>query len=199
MGLVDASIVATRIVEALAPRVVCMSGICAGISDDAGIGTLIVSDVCWEHQAGKWKGDAFEQGGFQVGMGGELRNLISQLIERERRLGSLKEDLTEDRDLLHASVLLSPTVTGSAVIASADRTKQIGEQHRKLAGLDMEMYGMYRAAELSPTRPYCFGAKTVVDLASESKGDTYHAYGAWLSARFVISVLREMKVKGLLP
>ncbi len=67
--------------------------------------------------------------------------------------------------------------------------QDIGAQHRKMAGLDMEMYGVYKAAELSSGNPLFFGAKTVVDLADSAKGDTYHEYGSILSARFVLDAI----------
>ncbi|MBX5157690.1 hypothetical protein HJB89_11210 [Rhizobium sp. NZLR8] len=77
------------------------------------------------------------------------------------------------------------------MIASEDRIGEIKVQHRKLAGLNMEIFGMYRARELSALKPRCLGAKTVVDLA-DSKGDEVHQYGAVVSARFVVDAIREL-------
>jgi adenosylhomocysteine nucleosidase len=81
---------------------------------------------------------------------------------------------------------MEPLATGSAVIASTERMGEINLQHRKMAGLDMELYGVYKAADLSALDPVFFGAKTVVDVGDAHKGDTYHEYGSVLSARFVV-------------
>lgn len=192
MGLVDASIISARAIELLSPRLICMSGICAGFSGEVEIGTLIVSDVCWEHQAGKWAGDTFKLEHYDIGLENDIRSKLSQFIERCSPFESYKTDMHSDQDVLKQPVVLKPTVTGSAVIASEDRILDIKAQHRKLGGLDMEMFGLYRARELSMSKPICFGAKTVVDLADSAKGDSIHTYGAVLSARFTIDAIREL-------
>lgn len=193
MGLVDATAVSARAIEVLSPKIVAMSGICGGFSDEAAIGTLIVSDVCWEHQAGKWADDVFKLEHYQIALDNKARALLSQFIEREGNFPRLKENLIGDKAVLSQDVLLKPSVTGSVVIASAERIAEIKGQHRKVAGLDMEMFGLYRACDLSTSKPLCFGAKTVVDLANEAKGDTFHTYGCVLSARFVVEALRELQ------
>ncbi|NUL18068.1 hypothetical protein HUN27_14560 [Agrobacterium tumefaciens] len=192
MGLVDASVISARAIEILSPRLICMAGICAGFSGEVEVGALVVSDVCWEHQAGKWAGNTFKLEHYDIGLENDVRSKLSQLIERTAPHHKYKENLFPADDVLRQSILLKPTVTGSAVIASEERIGEIKVQHRKLAGLDMEMFGMYRARELSASKPICFGAKTVVDLADSSKGDEVHQYGAVLSARFVVDAIREL-------
>ncbi|KSV83802.1 hypothetical protein N183_38055 [Sinorhizobium sp. Sb3] len=192
MGLVDASVISARAIEVLSPRLISMAGICAGFSGEVDIGALVVSDVCWEHQAGKWAGNTFKLEHYDIGLENDVRSKLSQLIERTAPHQKYKDNLFPGEDVLRQPILLKPTVTGSAVIASEDRIGEIKVQHRKLAGLDMEMFGLYRARELSASKPICFGAKTVVDLADSSKGDTAHQYGAVLSARFVVDAIREL-------
>ena len=63
--------------------------------------------------------------------------------------------------------------------------------HRKVNGLDMEVFGIQRAAELSPLKPPCICAKSVVDLGDKKKGDKIHAYGAYISAKFLIRALED--------
>lgn len=55
MGLVESSIISTRAIEQFEPKIICMSGICAGFPDEVQKGTTIVPERTWEHQAGKWK------------------------------------------------------------------------------------------------------------------------------------------------
>ena len=61
-----------------------------------------------------------------------------------------------------------------------------------MAGLEMEMYGVYKAAELSTVSPLFFGAKTVVDIADNKKGDALHVYGSVVSARSVAKVVESV-------
>ena len=53
MGLVDASIITSRAIDRFSPKIVAMSGICAGISGTSNIGALIIADPCWEYQGRK--------------------------------------------------------------------------------------------------------------------------------------------------
>ncbi|KAA6489931.1 response regulator [Agrobacterium sp. ICMP 7243] len=197
MGLVDATAISARAIEVFSPKVIAMAGICGGFSDEVQVGTIIVSDVCWEHQAGKWANEVFKLEHYQIGIENKVRALLSQMIEREGNFSRIKQNLINDCDVLNQGVLLKPTVTGSVVIASTEKLDNIKSQHRKVAGLDMEMYGLYRASDLSTVKPICFGAKTVVDLADSAKGDTFHIYGCVISARFIVEALLAVQ-KGLL-
>jgi hypothetical protein len=73
--------------------------------------------------------------------------------------------------------------------------KDIGMQHRKWAGLEMEMYALYEAAAQSLCRPIFFGAKSVVDMGNSAKGDALHNSACILSARFVIEVMMRFLPK----
>jgi adenosylhomocysteine nucleosidase len=188
MGLVEASIVTTRAIELFKPRVIAMSGICAGMKGNSKLGTLILADMCWEYQAGKWSDTGFKIEHYDVSLHSTIRTTLDQLIASDPKGTRYKAGLIED-PVVFESIIVAPMSTGSAVVASAERMQDIGAQHRKMAGLDMEMYGVYKAAELSSGNPLFFGAKTVVDLADSAKGDTYHEYGSILSARFVLDAI----------
>ena len=168
-----------------------MSGICAGIAGQSSIGALIIADPCWEYQAGKWATDGFKIEHYDACIEINTRTILSQIIDRIGKGMDLKKGLIEDAVVFQA-IKLAPMATGSAVIADANGLEMIQEQHRKIAALDMEMYGVYKAAQLSAVNPIVFGAKTVVDLADSSKGDRYHEYGSILSARFVLEAIIEL-------
>jgi adenosylhomocysteine nucleosidase len=150
-----------------------------------------MNDPCWEYQAGKWASDGFKIEHYDVGLETATRTTISQFISRLGKAIDYKKDLLEDAAMFE-EIVIAPMATGSAVIASEERISAIQEQHRKMAALDMEMYGVYKAAQLSASSPVVFGAKTVVDLATHSKGDQYHEYGSILSARFIVDVISQL-------
>src|ERR1019366_4083501 len=133
----------------------------------------------------KWADKKFKIEHYDVGLEPNTKTTLSQLIAVDPRGDRYKVGLIDD-EVVFEKIVIGPMATGSAVIASSERMAEIETQHRKMAGLDMEMYGIYKAAELSATKPMFFGAKAVVDLADNSKGDKYHEYGAILSARFVV-------------
>jgi adenosylhomocysteine nucleosidase len=171
-----------------------MSGICAGNPDNAKLGTLIIADICWEYQAGKWADTGFKIEHYDIALKPKVRTSLNQLIAFDLTGTKYKEGLLED-PIRFEKLVIAPMSTGSTVIASKERMEEIGSQHRKMAGLDMEMYGVYTAAELSASQITVFGAKTVVDLADNAKGDKFHEYGSVLSARFVLDAIAMLAVE----
>lgn len=195
MGLVDAAIVASRALSVFSPRLICMTGVCGGFAAQAPIGTLVVSDFTWEHQAGKQLPDSFEIRSYQESMGNDTRIILSQLLEEDRYLTRLASKRHEV-EVPSVEAVLGPSVSGSAVIASERYAARILEQHGKVAAVDMEVFGVYRAAALHSSPVTCFAAKTVVDHADEAKGATPQQPGAILSARFAIEAIRRLLADG---
>lgn len=191
MGLVNAAIVTARAIELFSPSLVAMSGICAGVKGRSKIGQLVVPDMCWEYQAGKWANNSFKLEHFDAPIKPESKTVLSQLVEPDLALRSLKAGLLDD-PIVDEEVTMDPMATGSAVISDSARIEAIGEQHRKMVALDMEMYGVFQASRLSAAAPIFVGAKTVVDLADEAKDDRYHDYGCVLSARFITWVIPHL-------
>jgi hypothetical protein len=90
--------------------------------------------------------------------------------------------------------ILAPFATGSAVIADVKRLGHIEQQHRKVAALDMETYGVYYAArELARQDSHFFSVKAVVDFADHHKDDDLHQYGSIVSANAAVRVIRKLR------
>ena len=191
MGLVDAAIIAGRCIQLYSPKLVAMSGICGGFSKNAQLGQLLVADPVYEYQSGKWTSDGFRSEPYQIPLSEKLRTVIWAILEEDGILQSLEEGWRHDRPSKVSDPLVAPFTSGSAVIANAEHLENVSQFHRKVAGLDMEAYAVYRAAHLSGTSPNVFCAKVVVDLADQDKDDSLHRYGSHISARFVTNVVRE--------
>jgi nucleoside phosphorylase len=70
--------------------------------------------------------------------------------------------------------------------------------HRELIGVEMEIYGLYAAANNSSNpRPKVFALKSVCDFADSEKDDKAHKYAAYTSAR-VLEALMERYAERLL-
>ncbi|MDH5189628.1 MAG: hypothetical protein OEW89_00075 [Gammaproteobacteria bacterium] len=190
MGLINMAISASKAIEHFQPKIVSMSGICAGVEGEANLLDVIIGDLCWEYQTGKFKDNEFKQEPYQSPIDGRIKVELEQLCESAEMLNNIKRGLFET-ELKDSKVFLGPISSGSAVIADAKKMAEIGLQHRKMAGLEMEMYSLYEAARQSLCRPLYFGAKTVVDLGNTIKGDTLHSTGSTLSARLVTHYLES--------
>lgn len=185
MGLVSASVLAAKVLEIYSPKIVCMSGICAGIGKDTILGQLLIADLCWEYQSGKWLDDMFLAEPYQTKIPNSTRLFIRKALEDGKLLNRLEEDFAgSTRPTNRVSPTLAIFATGSAVIASEERLKHVKDQHRRVSGLDMEIYGLYEAIEMSGVDCDYFAAKVVVDRANNSKSDDLHDYGSYVSACF---------------
>ena len=94
---------------------------------------------------------------------------MRQYTESPEVISELKKELHET-ELKVSKAIVAPISSGSAVIASAEKMNEIGMQHRKMSGVEMEMYSLYEAAKQSQCKPLDFGAKCVVDYGDASKG-----------------------------
>lgn len=194
MGLVNMAIVASKSIELFQPKIVAMSGICAGVTGESDYLDIIVGKTCWEYQTGKWKDGEFKQEPYQADICRNLQVDLEQSSENKDILNSIRDGLftTELRSM---SIKIAPISSGSAVIADSEIMEKIGVQHRKMAGLEMEMYSLYEAAKQSLCNPIYFGAKAVVDMGDSSKGDTFHEVGCIISARYIILMLKNQLQK----
>jgi adenosylhomocysteine nucleosidase len=187
MGIINAAVTTARALELYSPSIVAMSGICAGMGANAELGQLLVTDIVWEYQSGKWLDEMFESEPYQVSIPQNTRLALSQLLDRDNLMSQLEGSFSgKVRPSKISTPKLAPFTTGSAVIASDRRLDAVKLQHRKVAGLDMELYGFHRAVELSSQLVHAYSAKVVVDKANEAKSDELHEYGCVISAAFVL-------------
>lgn len=190
-GLICAAITTTKAVAAFRPRAVAMSGICGGREGESELGALIVPDVSWDYQRGKFMGGKllFEPLQERVPpiVRTALMHMISEEYSRQIRTGLLHADLAK------APILIASMVSGSQVVADEAVVARIGEQSRKVAAIDMEVASVFSSAnDFFNGGGVYFAAKTVVDMANAIKDDRYHEYGCVISARFVADALRRL-------
>ena len=190
MGLVNMAITASKAIEFFQPKIVAMSGICAGVEGEAKLLDLIIGDPCWEYQTGKFKDNEFKQEPYQSPIDQSIRVELDQFCQSDTDLSEIKSGLFES-DLNTSRMFLAPVSSGSAVVASAEKMAEIELQHRKMAALEMEMYSLYEAARQSLCKPLYFGVKAVVDLGDTLKNDSVHSPASIISARFVVNFLAK--------
>lgn len=189
MGLVDAAAMAGACIERFKPKVVAMSGVCAGIDSRAELGQLLVSSLAYEYQSGKWTDDGFSQEPYQVPISEKMRTIVREILEDANLLVRLEDGWRSDRPSKMSAPKLTPFTSGSAVIASANFMEQVASYHRRVSGLDMEIYAIQRAAHTAHCLPDSLCVKTVVDLANGEKNKLLQPYGCFISARFVVEAL----------
>lgn len=190
MGPIASAHAATALLEEFRPRVLLMTGICGGFADQVSIGDVVVAEKSWDWQAGKWS----EEG--TLATAPDQRDGAAELVAEARGVEGMLMDLYESyqgpRPTSPPRLVVGPMVTGSSVVASIDIQKVFRNQHRKMAAVDMECYGMYYAAlnhAGAPVRAVC--VKSVSDLADRAKGDDHQRYCSHISALVGLEILRR--------
>jgi len=197
MGLVSSAITSTQAIERFKPKLICMSGICGGVDEQANIYDVVIPDVCHQHDSGKWTKNGFEAEIYSVQLDHTLRSKISTLISKQTFKKSIKKNVIlnrnefpEDTNTLDFDIVLAPTSSGSAVIEDKKQVKSITSQQRKLSAFEMESFAVYEAARLSDVKPQYFSAKAVVDNGI-IKGDNFHRIASILSAKVVYELINS--------
>ncbi|GAB3405335.1 hypothetical protein NX774_04530 [Massilia agilis] len=197
MGLVAAAVVATMALERFEPRLICMSGICGGVPGEVKIYDLLVSQICHQHDAGKWSSSGFKSEHYDVQLDVDVHDKLIELCAEDDMGTYLTNDLDPARsefpegvERIHCTIYPEAvTSSGSAVIAEEGKTAILATGQRKLAGFEMEIYSVYEAARHALHKPAFFAAKCVVDDGGVNKGDRFHRIGCLISAKFIVKAI----------
>ncbi len=198
MGLVASAISSAFALDRFEPRLICMSGICGGVAGESEMYDLLVTQICHQHDAGKWSATGFKADHFDVQLEVDVNNKLIEVASDETLVASLleglnpaKAEIPEGKDRIACNIKTgSPTSSGSAVIAEEGKTASLTVGQRKLAGFDMEVYSVYEAARQARRRTAFFAAKAVVDDGGTNKGDAFHRIACLLSAKYVVAAIR---------
>jgi nucleoside phosphorylase len=196
MGLTAASIVTTQLIMQFRPRIVMMIGIAAGTRDGGKeFGDVLVADPSVDYNSGKvvWSNGVrgFLPDPYPIGLNPRLRSVLlrfqgSNQVFREIRDG-WNGPLPDTLNRMH----LGPVGASDQVIDDASRILEIQRNWRKLIGVEMETYGVYRACHESPDpKPRFVSFKSVCDFAAE-KSDSWQDYAAYVAAQFAARFLRS--------
>lgn len=195
MGLTAASIVTTQLVLQFRPRIVVMIGIAAGTRDgNKQFGDVLVADPSVDYNSGKVVLEngirGFLPDPYPISLNPRLRSVLhkyrgAHAVFEEIR-GRWNGRLPSGTNRLH----VGPLGAADQVIDDATRVLEIQRNWRKLIGVEMETYGVYRACHEAPEpKPRFISFKAVCDFAAE-KSDSWQPYAAFLASEFALKFLR---------
>ena len=194
MGPVSSAILTVKAISKLRPKMIVMCGICAGIPLKAAIGDVIAADFSWDWQSGKYvdkNGDeVFESAPHQVPIDDRLRPLLTHL-KRDDEFWKSLEPLSVEAGVPLPKLVIGPMASGSAVLADSRVSERIkSSQHRYVAGLDMEVYGVYAAVSACDPEIRFIALKSVCDSGDKQKDDKYQTYAAKISAAAAVRFIQ---------
>ncbi len=194
MGLTAAAILAERFIARFRPKIIAMSGICAGRRDKVGLGDVIVATQSWEWQGGKI---AEANGAAELLAAPEPCRGATDLLMSARNLITkpawrtyLDEKYMQTPQAIW-NVHLGPMLSGLSVVANGDVMSSIARQHRNVLGLEMEAYAVYAAATFASSDCKALVVKGVCDFGDAAKEDSVQQIAALRSAMVLRAILEE--------
>ncbi len=201
MGMVATAAAVSKVSAAFRPRLVVMTGICAGREGDIQLGDVVVVNISWDYGSGKFhkkEGETlrFSPDPVQIALDPMLRKHAEALKADQIKLDQVRRDYTKQNinSVLHVEI--GAMASGAAVRADDGFFEELALAKRKVVGVEMEAYAVYAtAAEMPAPRPLPLVVKSVCDFANSEKNDNYQEYAAHTSAvcafEIVKSYLRE--------
>ena len=196
MGLTAAAIATTQLIMQFRPRIVVMVGIAAGTrSGNKDFGDILVADPSVDYNSGK----VVQEGGirdflpdpYPIGLNARLRSVIQKYRAPNPLFQELRQKWKGDVPANQLRLHLGPVGAADQVIDDETRIVEIQKNWRKLIGVEMETYGVYRACHEAPDpKPRFVSFKSVCDSAAQ-KTDSWQDYAAYTAAHFAVEFLRQ--------
>lgn len=201
MGGVEAAILTGKLIECFRPRMIVMTGICAGLEGKVNLGDVIVANPTWDWTSSKWDLDDSQNPRIlpspdYIGVDREIIAKIRNIEDDSAFLTKLQDKWPAGDYVNKLRIHTKPSASGTIVVADGSTLKNIQvTQNREVLGLEMEAYGVYAAvrAAASP-RPLAVSIKSVCDFADPRKEDKAQSYAAYTSASVAFEYLYRFGV-----
>lgn len=196
MGLTAAAIATTHLVLQFRPKIVVMIGIAAGTrSGNKQFGDVLVADPSVDYNSGK----VVQANGirdflpdpYPLGLNARLRSVLKKYGASHPILSAVQARWPGDAPSQPNRLHVGPLGAADQVIDDAERIVEIQKNWRKLIGVEMETYGVYRACHEAPEpKPRFISFKSVCDFAAE-KSDSWQDYAAYVAAEFAVEFFKS--------
>ncbi len=190
MGMAYASAVSTKMLINFKPKLLVMTGICAGI-ENLEKGDIIIPEYIFNYQ----EGDITEEGFIPAFKTKQLDTKLSKLVRQtiDSYTIDIKDDWKKNYDAVGKMAGDKFRVindkhfgTGSAVVKDEIILSEIKKYNQKdIVGLDMEGYSIFVACEvMEEIKCKPFLIKAVQDFANKEKDKTFRLFSCFASARY---------------
>lgn len=194
MGMQSASAVASKVISLFSPTHLFMTGICAGL-ESAGVklGNIIIAKQVWDYESGKISDTATGGYSFKPDMKciPTVQSIITRLSDfanSKNVLSNIHNEFKGKKPDTQLVVKFDSVGSGPYLLRSKNYLAELLENDRKLIAVDMEGYGVYKAASFHQGTIPVF-IKSVSDFGDPDKKDDIHDYASYVSARFLIEFL----------
>lgn len=195
MGSIETAILTTNLINSCRPKIIAMTGICAGAAKSSQIGDLIFASESWDFSGGKYLVNEEGQSKFLFGhnrfpieatMKAKIHQFNLDLLKQYTIafLAKFSGNKFSKFNPNYPIQVCAPIASSAAVIADRKIINNlINFNDRNIRGIDMEICGLYAAVYYSSLpKPQVFAVKCVSDLGDSSKDDNFHDFAANISA-----------------
>lgn len=195
MGMTAAATLTTKACLHFRPRMVLMTGICAGRKGEVNLGDVVVGSTTWDYGSGKFKGTngsvEFTADPYQIPIDPQVRLTTERVISDTAFLSSVQTRFTGGDVSNKLRAVLAPIASGAAVQAHSSFFSELAKRDRKVAAVDMEAFGVcWAAREVYEPHPTFCVVKGVCDFADEEKSDDMQSYCAYVSACIALQIVK---------
>lgn len=196
-GLTDAAILTSQAIGILKPKFVVMPGIAAGLkTENREIGDILIPSPAFDYMTGKWRSsNQFESRAREVPLHAEVQPTINR-TKRKEIMRTIYDAYPGDKPNREPKVILGPIGSADQVVDNKAVTEHLVKIRPDAVGLEMETYAFYRACQESyiDPPPKFMACKAICDWAI-GKNDAGHKYAAFVSARYVLEVIKSFTYK----
>lgn len=194
MGMAAAASLVTRAVIAFKPKIVVMSGICAGRKSKVRIGDIIVADQTYDYTAGKAYVDKFAPRPQPITADVLIKDyMVNSILGNYDMDQVIRERWSGWRPSEPINIYLKALASGTSVVDDSKTIDEASNIQDNLYGIDMEAYGVALASTSLRTRWLI--AKGIQDFADGKKADTEkdsRRFAAYASAVVTSNIIKEI-------
>jgi nucleoside phosphorylase len=194
MGMVPASILATKTISSWRPSFVAMVGICAGVKEKVELGDVVVGQQFFDYGSGKLNDGRLVPDYTPVPLNDHVCALAKTLAldtELSARVRGAWGGSKAGKPATELTVHVGPMASGAAVVADNKIVEDIEQHKRSLLAVDMESYGLARAVTSAIISPHFMIVKGVQDFADPEKNDNFREYAALVSAVWLYEFIQR--------
>ncbi|MCP3477429.1 hypothetical protein NLM33_45555 [Bradyrhizobium sp. CCGUVB1N3] len=157
-------------------------------------GDVLVADPSVDYNSGKVVDvngiREFLPDPYPIGLNARLRSVLQRYSGNKQVFTRIRERWTGATPKNGNRLHIGPVGAADQVIDDPTRILEITKNWRKLVGVEMETYAVYRACHESPDpKPRMASFKAVCDFAAE-KTDSWQTFAAFMAAEFAVDFLK---------
>jgi nucleoside phosphorylase len=196
MGLTASAILSTQAIMLLNPSLVVMVGIAAGVKGDGrDYGDVLIADPAFNYSSGKIRTE--KDGGFSpdyrpIPLNRTVLTSVRRYLQNESIFQKIHANFNGNKPRQYPKVYIGPFGSADQVVDDISIVEGIKKHQRKVIGIDMETYAVYRACQESCVKnePNYISIKSICDFASE-KSDNWQSYANFTDSNFACYFIQE--------